>query len=90
MGNSFESSSGTRRRQRGGSMTATTLGKGVEARAHGRGREWRSSSVVRGGLNRGGEAPFYRARGGAPRQWNRPSNGGGGECSSMPSVSRGE
>jgi hypothetical protein len=40
---------------------AMTLGKGAEAGAHERGGEWRSSSVVRGGVNRGGEASFYRA-----------------------------
>jgi hypothetical protein len=69
---------------------ATTSGKGVEVGAHGRGGEWRSGSVVRGGVNQGGEAPFYRAWGGAPRQRNRLSNGRGGECSLMSSVSCGE
>jgi hypothetical protein len=58
MGDPFGQSCGTERRQSGCSTMAMTLGKGVAAGDHRRGREWRRSSVARGGVNRGGEAPF--------------------------------
>jgi hypothetical protein len=68
VGDSFGLSSGTKRHRSGGSMMATTLGKGVAAGAHGRGGEWRRSSVARGGVNWGAEAPFIGLGEGLRRQ----------------------
>jgi hypothetical protein len=42
--------------------------KGVAAGAHGRGGEWRRSSVARGGVNWGAEAPFIGLGEGLRRQ----------------------